>query len=267
MRRGVLWPIHRAVYALARSRLELEGRLHAALLAVPAAVAVSHRSAAALLGMLPDRRGPVHVTASAPTRGPAGVVVHRSSDIGSVTTVRRGIPCTKPPRTLVDVAADEGHAAAERAWSTLASRRLLRPDAVQREIERHPGRRGTRAVAALLARHSATLVGRTRSDLERAALRMCADHGLPRPQANLLLHVGDRVYEGDLVWRTEMVVAELDDWGTHGDPDSFRDDRRRDLGLTAAGYAPVRLLWEDVTDNAAATAAAIRRLLDRRAGG
>jgi hypothetical protein len=267
LRRGILRVVHRGTYAVGAAPLSFLGRLWAAILASPEGSVASHRSAAVLHGMLPASTGPVHVTTPFPVHGRPGLVLHHSTSLHASTTSRGGVPCTTVPRTLVDLAALDGPVATERAWSTMASRRALRLRAIEEELGRHRDRPGTPTVRVLLARHRAVLTGRTRSELERAALRMCARFGLPTPESNALVEVDGSIHEADLLWRSAAVVAELDDWGTHGHAGAFRDDRTRDFDLALTGYTTVRLLRDDVTTNARRTAARLSRLLEQRRAG
>ncbi|MEV4421724.1 type IV toxin-antitoxin system AbiEi family antitoxin domain-containing protein [Patulibacter sp. NPDC049589] len=263
--RGILIRMHQGVYDAGAAPLGLRGRLFAALLSGPPDGVISHRSAAVLRGLLPDRPGPVHVTSGRARRPHPGVLLHRSTTLVRTATVVDGIPCASIPRTLVDVAATEGAVAAERAWSSLSGRRALDPRRIEDELRRSGGRRGTRVVRMLLERHRQAVTGRTRSTLEDDALRMCARYGLPMPRSNHLIEVDDdTTYAADLAWVPEMVVAELDDWSTHGDVESFRNNRRRDFDLELVGWKTVRLLGHDVTDDAAETADRLERLLARR---
>jgi hypothetical protein len=266
LRRGLLVPIHRGVFATAATPLRLEGRVIAALLAGPPDAVASHRSAAALRGMLPPSPAPVHLTSGGPAHLRHGIVVHRSTSHREASTVFDGVPCTTMPRTLVDVAGEHGPVAAERCWTTLAGRRALHPRAVEDEVRRFSRRPGTPVVRALLERHRVVTIGRTRSSLEDAALAMCATFDLPLPVVNMLVAVEDRPgpYEADLLWERPRVIVELDDWTTHGHPDAFRDDRTRDFDLDLTGWRSLRLLRHDVTVDAARTADRLRRLFARR---
>jgi hypothetical protein len=266
IRRGLLVPIHRGVFAITASPLRYEGRLVAALLAGPVGAVVSHRSAAALRGMLPPSPGPVHMTSSGPQHLRSGLVVHRSASHVESSTVVNGLPCTTMPRTLVDVAGTHGPVVAERCWTTLAGRRALHPRAIEDEVRRFGRRPGTAVVRDLLERYRVTITGHTRSSLEEAALAMCSAHGLPRPSVNALVQVEDRpgFYEADLLWEEPRVIVELDDWNTHGHPDAFRDNRARDFDLDLVGWRSLRLLRQDVTVDASRTADRLRRLFARR---
>lgn len=261
--RGLLLPIHRTVFALGVRRSTLEARAMAGVLACGAGAVASHGTAAALHGMLNARGGPVHVTTPPPTRRLPDVSSHVSRSGGARSTTVAGVPCTGPPRTVVDLASADGTAAASRASSTLAGRRALRPRAVERELRAFPHRRGTAAVLALLEEHRVAVTGRTRSQLEEAALRLCAHHRLPTPSVNQLVELPEGTYEADLLWAEARLIVELDGWATHGHTDGFRKDRRRDFDFELAGWSTVRLLWSDVTADAEATADRLRRRLTR----
>ncbi len=266
VRRGVLTRVHQGVFALSARPLPPLGRYAAAVLAGPTDAALSHRSAAQLHGMLPERGGPIHVTTAVLSRSKPGIAVHRSRSLAAATTTREGISCTTVPRTLVDLAAQAGSAAAERGWSTLAARRAIDLRAVERELLRHPHRPGSSVVRALVATHRDTVSGTARSTLEALAITLCRRYELPMPQVNALLTVGARTFEIDLLWRDARVAVEIDSWVTHGHESSFREDRSRDFALQTAGWAVVRLLRADLDVDATATAAKLRALLDRRFG-
>lgn len=259
--RGVLRSVHRGVFALGAADLRREGRFLAALLAGPPLAVISHRSAATLWGMLPDKPGPVELTVAGRTRSRPQITTHRSHSVVASSTTRSRIPCTTIPRTLIDLGGNESFATVRRAWTTLAGLRTLQPQAIERELRRYPGRRGTALVRVLLEGHRQTVTGRTRSQLEAAALAMCADSGLPMPRANAIVRVGPTVYEADLLWAEARVIVELDGWAAHGHVAAFRQDRRRDFDLQLASWTTVRLIWDDITVGAADTAQRLGRLL------
>lgn len=106
VRTGRLHGVHRGVYAVGYSRLSDEGKWKAAVLACGPGAALSHRSAAALWGLLPVCRGLIDVTV--PSHGGrrkrAGIRLHRSTSLHPAnTTLRRGIAVTTPARTLADL--------------------------------------------------------------------------------------------------------------------------------------------------------------------
>jgi hypothetical protein len=136
----------------------------AAVLGCGPGAALSHRSAAELWGLLAPRPQ-VHVTA--PVRGgrrrQRGIHLHRSPSLPSATTWRKGIAVTTPARTITDL------------------RRILEPAEVdeaiaQAEVMRLP-----------IGHHPGSLQEPTRSELERAFLRLCRRNALPKPEVNVRL--------------------------------------------------------------------------------
>ena len=137
-------------------------------------------------------------------------------------TMVDGIPVTTVERTLLDLAA------------------VLRPDALRHALEEADGRRGVRALRAILDERS---VGTriTKSHLERAFLAFLRRHGLPLPQTNT--HIEG--YEVDCVWRGARLIVELDS-RLHSNHGKFERDRARDRALTIAGWRVVRVTWEHI---------------------
>lgn len=264
---GWLRPVHRGVYAVGREALDDPARWMAAVLAVDGdrgarGALLSHSSAAALHGLLPPRdRRAVEVTAAFSRKPRTGIRAHRSRRIDLIGTRRDGIPCTTVARTLVDIAATGNAEAFERAWSAGASRRLLWPREIEREAQAAPYRRGVGLVREALARDGRYLGQRTRSDLERIALRLCEDFGLPRPHANRLLRIGEQTFEADLLWPSARLVVEVDGDETHGHAAARRSDRARDLVLQLAGWRTVRVGWSEVKGDQAVVAEQLRLAL------
>ncbi|MEA2126845.1 MAG: hypothetical protein QOI80_3627 [Solirubrobacteraceae bacterium] len=72
----------------------------------------------------------------------------------------------------------------------------------------------------------------THSDIERAFLRAIrAAPDVPDPQTNVML-LG---YEADCYWPDHDLVAEIDDYATHGDRVAFERDRRKQNRYVANG--------------------------------
>src|ERR671922_12174 len=67
----------------------------------------------------------------------------------------------------------------------------------------------------------------TRSELERAFLRLCRRHHLPEPEVNVRV-AGFTV---DFLWRAERLAVETDGYGAHRGRQAFEDDRERELAL------------------------------------
>jgi very-short-patch-repair endonuclease len=240
VRSGRLHPLHRGVYAVGHTRLSFEGRCMAAVLALGEQAAVSHRSAAALWGMLPAHDGRIEVTVP----GDGGrerrkrIKVHRSSTfIAGFATRRNGIALTNPARTLRDLHRTVPGAAYRRAVRRALDLRLISSD----DLEREPDL--------------------TRSELERIFRSLCRRHRLPQPEVNA--RVGP--YEVDFLWRDRALIVETDGFRHHGDRAAFERDRSRDAHLHSLGFRVLRFTHRQLTQERSAVVAALRPLLGQSA--
>jgi very-short-patch-repair endonuclease len=234
---GRLHPLHRGVYAVGHTAPSVERRWMAAVLALGDGAVLSHRSAAALWGMLPARDGPVDV--SLPSRSGrrrrSGIRIHRPASLGDREMTRqRGIPVTSPARTLAD----------------------LRSVASDREQ-----RRAIRQADALGLPTGEDIVSdKTRSELERRFLWLCSRHRLPKPAVNLRIGA----FTVDFCWVEQQLIVETDGYKFHSGRVAFEDDRARDLELRALGYEVQRLSYRQVFDESAQVAAVLHAALARR---
>jgi very-short-patch-repair endonuclease len=233
---GRLHRVHRGVYAVGHRDVSPEGRWMAAVLALGEGAALSHRSAAALWGLVRPTAGPADVTVPdiGGRRRRRGLRVHRSRTLSAtLVTRRRGIPVTTPDRTIADLRSLLSKRQLERAIAQ--AERMGLPIEERRGLTHEP----------------------TRSELERRFLRLCRRHRLPLPEVNV--QVGP--FEVDLLWRERRLVIELDGYATHGLRSAFEADRARDVQLALLGYEVMRFTYRQVTEDPAAIAATIRALL------
>ena len=231
---GRLYRVHRGVYAVGHPGVSQQGAWMAATLACGKGAVVSHRSAAELWELLKRADGPIHV--SVPSDGGKarrpGIRLHRRASLSTRgVTRRRGIPVTKPAQTIADLRG---------AVTEAEVRRAIR----QAEVLGLP--------LGEDIRHD-----RTRSDLERAFLRICRRYRLPAPEVNVALGR----YEADFVWRELGFVVETDGYKYHRGRQAHRDDRRRDLELRSLGFEVQRLSEEQVDDEPERVAAILRGVL------
>lgn len=254
LRVGRLHRVHQGVYAVGHRVLTVEGRWMAATLATGGVL--SHASAATAWDML-RADGAIHVTVPGDSgrKRRAGVRLHRSTTLEpDETTAHRAIAITTPIRTVLDVAA------------TLNGRRLEQLlDRAERLIDfaelqrRMTGRPGSPSLRAVLSRYTVGTVV-TRSELEEMFLRLCDEHGLPRPETNTRIEG----MECDFVWRDARLIVEVDGFAFHRS--RFAADRERDVVLTLAGWTVLRFAYEHVMRRGAWVAAAVggRLALSRR---
>jgi very-short-patch-repair endonuclease len=240
VRVGRLYRVHRGVYAVGHPRLSDEGRWMAAVLAHGPGAALSHRSAAALWGMLGSQPGFPEVTVPGHSgrRRREGIRLHRSISLHPAqTTLRMGIPVTTPARTLADL------------------RQCATPDEL-REARRQAERRGYR-----VAEEGGTEPDLTRSELERRFLRLCRDHRVPAPEVDV--RIGE--YVVDFLWPDRPLIVETDGYRYHRGRAAFECDHRRQARLIAAGFEVLRFTWSQVVADPEEVLAALSARLDTKA--
>lgn len=217
----------------------------AAVLAGGPGAVLSHASAAAAWDL--RRTSARLIDVSVPTRAGrerrAGLRLHRSATLTSRDVAEiRGVPVTSVARTIIDLS------------------RTLKGRALEHVVDL-ADQRGLVDFADLRTANSASLQAvlqnyrpaPTRSELEERFLRLCDDHGIPRPETNTLIE-GILV---DFVWRERRVIVEVDGYAYHRSPAAFERDRERDVRLTTNGWTVLRFTWRQITRRAAWVAAAV----------
>jgi hypothetical protein len=219
----------------------------AAVLACGEGAVLSHRSAAAHWELLGSAAALIDVTAPATRHGLPGIRLHRSRFLDAHdTTTHQGIPITKVPRTLLDLAATAQPHRLERALAQAQRLQLYDHRAITDLIARSNGHRGTGALARAISREEPKW---TRSELESWFLGLVRDAGLPEPLVNASLTVPDHPpLEVDFCWPTHPLIVELDGWETHRTRAAFEQDRARDAALQAIGCKVLRFTWRTEPD-------------------
>jgi hypothetical protein len=179
-----------------------------------------------------------------------------SDEIASVN----GIPVTSMPRTVLDIAALSTTHQLEKALNEIEVRGITDPLSIACLLDRYPRKRGSAKLRALLADANA-IRGVTREELEARFAAVLADTDLPRPQRNIDLAAGGRIFEVDCLWREQRLAVELDGRATHGTDRAFEGDREKDRLLLVDGWRMVRITWRQLRDDAPAVVADLRRLL------
>lgn len=255
---GRLHAIHRGVYAVGHRLCSMEAGWMAAVLAGGRGAVLSHRSAAALWGLRSTSVTVPDVTV-ARKRSRPGIRFHRAN-LPADEVLRRGIPVTTVPRTLLDLASVLDRRQLERVVNEAEVRRLTDPLSLDDLLARHPRRHGAATIRAILAsgRIGATV---TRSELENRFVTFVDRSCLPQPEINVALFVDGRWIECDCVWRGERLVVELDGQAFHLTQPAFERDRARDRALHAAGWRVVRITWRQLHEEPDAIAADLRHIL------
>ncbi len=238
---GLLTPVHRGVYLVARAALTPRGRLLAAVLATGDGAVLFGRSALELWGALPAEPGPCHVCAPKHRRDHAGVDVHQASPFPADLCAIDRIPLTAPARSLLDFATSGQPDELERALDELRAGRLLRDLDLERLQEAAPGHRGWKPLGFLLRTEHAP--GFSRSEGERRMRALIREAELGSPLRNVT--VGD--WEVDFLWPDHRLVVEIDGYAFHSGRRAFERDRRKQTELQDLGFEVLRFTWRQIT--------------------
>jgi very-short-patch-repair endonuclease len=233
-------PFRYGVYLLAGvPRTEWQPLMAACLAGGPFVVA-SHRSAAVLHELPGVARPPepeVTVFGDGSLRL-TDVVRHRSdlchpADLSSA----RGIPCTSPARTILDIGRYVSEHVLIRAMDSARRRRLCTYEDIAACLDRigGPGRRGTRWLQAALPRRLAREIGAGDSGLEVKVQEALWRAGVPPFVLQHPVVCGAHVYLIDIAWPDANVGVEVKG-DVHLDPAVAENDAERENLLTDAGW-------------------------------
>jgi hypothetical protein len=264
LRLGRLRSIHRGVYAVGHGPISRRGRWLAAVFAYGDRALLSHRSAAALWGLIGSPRGPVDVTSPGGRPGRRGIALHQAEIEDDERAVNAGIPLTSVSRTLVDLAGVLDETRLGRALEEADRLRLLDMGALTHACERAKGRRGIGNLRRLV--EEARAPSYPRSPLENRFVEFYRRHlsDLPEPLFNV--SILDR--EVDAYWPKHRLAVEMDSWEFHHHRAAFERDRARDAAFQAAGHRVIRLTHRRLRNEPNAVATQLRALLavDRDSG-
>lgn len=250
------------VYFTSSASPVLVQRAWAALVATGDEAVISHSTAAALHGMLPDRGGFITVSVPVsrqPRRATLGLDIYRRRTALATTGNPRRTPpvdtlldlvsCTRDPLDVIGLVTQcAGHAAitSEALYTAVESRPTMHHRGLLLEV--------TEATADGVR---SALEYRYHRDVEQA-------HGLPAPKRQRRRHLNGRVLLRDLEYDEFSLVIELDGRLNHeATPLVFRD-RTRDNASTVAGNANLRYGWVDVAGTPCATAGQVAVVLQDR---
>ena len=240
--------IHQGVYALGPAVLSPPGNRIAAVLACGPGSLLAVRSAGAHLELVANSSSVIDVMTPRQVRR-RGIRAHALPALtASDRIVRDGIPCTSVARTLLDLAAT-GPAVVGPALEQAEVLGEFDLRALTDVLERNAGHRGARRLRDALA--AMTVPGpRFRSEFERRFRPICRSAGMGEPLINAVVPLTDGPLEVDFFWPELRLVVECDGYEFHRSRRDFREDRRRDRRLAAAGIHCLRYVWEDLDDPA-----------------
>jgi len=164
--------------------------------------------------------------------------VHRTTLRPEETAVVAGLPVTRPPRTLIDLASSLDDRALRRVVNEAQIRTRTTPRDILDAIDRAPGRRTNR-----LRKIVVDATGPRRSGLEDALWTALGAAGLTAG-ARANARIGR--WEVDVVWLDDLVAAEVDGFRYHRTRDDRRRDERKAQDIRAGGFDLLRLSDDEV---------------------
>jgi very-short-patch-repair endonuclease len=156
-----------------------------------------------------------------------------------------------------------GHRTAAALWRLEVGAHAIPELTCTREARSRPGlvvhRSRTLAAEDLIRWHgvAVTRIERTRSELQRAFVRMARRNALGRPQCNVWV-AGLLV---DAFWPEHRLVVECDSQRWHASWRARRHDHARDAKLQLAGFSVVRVTCTEVRRGPELGAARVRAFL------
>lgn len=267
MQAGLLVRRQPSVYTLASVASSFEQRALAACWSAGDKAVVSHRSAAKLWGLRGATSERVEVLVAG-TRLPRLISgsAHRTVLLEPIDVrVVRGVPVTRPERTLIDAAAVVHPSVATSMVESAVHLRLATIGGIWAYLSRFggPGIRGSGVVRQILAER-APADRATESSLEDLAVRVLREHGLPAPvRQHPLATGGESSVRIDLAYPSVGLAIEVDSARWHSDSARYRADRAKWNLLTRLGWAMVILTEFDLRERPAGAAADVSTLLRR----
>jgi very-short-patch-repair endonuclease len=251
-RDGAWLRLHPAVYLVGGHRPTDETRVRAAWLWAGKDAVVSGPAAAYWHGMLDRAPGEVELTVPSrcKPRNRPGVRVRRRDLAVADLVGTRDLWVTAAPLTALETATalPDGSTFLDRALQ-----RHVRFPAIYRAYCRNMGRPGSGAVKRLLV----AAADRADSAAERLLVRILREAGI----TGWVLGHPFGPWRIDLAFCRQKVAIEVDGWAWHVDAERFRNDRRKQNSLVAAGWDPLRFTWHDLDGRAGEVVAEIRATL------
>ena len=257
---GVIVRLHPGVFALSGIRDDHHLRVRAGLLAVGPDGVASHESAAWLQGLVDHPPKRVHLTVAPSPRKIKGVVVHKPAQAPPKGPRFRGIACTPPGRTLLDLAATATPRELDDAVDRALAKGLIRiKDLLALTKGDNEGRRGVAALRRCLDERGLTNVP-SPSVLESKMARLLVRYGLPPATPE---HIAGPLgeYRIDYAYAAARVAIELYGYASHRTPEQLRADQARQRKLTIQGWTVIVFTWRDVVNTPAIVARDIRAAL------
>jgi very-short-patch-repair endonuclease len=251
------------VYALPGSTPSWRRDLKAATLWAGPKMAVSHRSAARLLGIgnfaggLIELSGPRNLRSRDPR-----VVCHVVRDLRPDDVIFiDGIPVTNATITLIQLASVVDEAMEEDALVEAVSRRLTTLSRLRFELRRPwHGKSGIATLRRIV--DEAQAYGLAETIFENRLLRALKQGGIDPPARQFKVWDGKKILARiDVAYPKEMLAIEADSFRFHSNRSSWSRDRVKHNALTIRGWMIIRVTWDDLRTRPAEVAKEIGRAL------
>ena len=227
--------------------------------------AVSHRSAARLLG-LNIKRGPPEVTTGRlAARSKADFICHRSELTDDDLKAQSKIPVTNGARTIIDLAScleeEELAIVVEEAWRL----RVAPPSWVQKRLEALDARGRHSGALAEILEDCATRKKPLESALEVRAWRLIKSAKLPTPRAGYEFS-DEHGQPGriDIAYPAQQLAIECDGYEHHGTREAFESDRLRTTRLAALGWRVFQITSKQLDEQPAKVVQRLKEALTWR---
>jgi very-short-patch-repair endonuclease len=263
VRTGTLVRMHRGVYALPGAAHDPLIAVRAALVAAGPDAVASHATAGWLQGMVEKPPAVVHVTIPRDDRPPlAGVRVHRCRPAPKARPFR-GVRCTDPVRTILDMAATATPAEIDDAVDRALAAGTLRLSDLEAEAAPTKTRRRGTAQLRRCLKTRGRIGGPNPSVLESVMARLFRRYRLPVPRPEVRAG-SDGQFRIDYAYPEQRVAIELYGYAWHHSPDQLTHDLGRQRALTLEGWTVLVFTWHDITTDPGRVAAEIRAALSPR---
>lgn len=245
LRFGSWCRVGKGVYRLTAAPVTWEQRALGACMVAGPGAALSHRAAAAVLGLGGMRPGVIEVVVPvrfSPELPAHMAVVHRSRHLDQVDVAKVGVlPVTTPARTVIDLAAQLSPGRLCDMVDEVLCSGMISVVRLRRRMDAllSQGRPGARAMRKAMAPWTpGPLPG---SVSEMRVLRLILAAHLPPPVRQYSIPgPGARSIRFDLAWPQHRLALEVDGERWHGGPRQLSRDEARDLGAGAAGWEVLR---------------------------
>jgi very-short-patch-repair endonuclease len=225
---------HRGLYLLGDTPPDLADLARAALAVAPPHAVIGFHTAAALLGFGVVLSDTVHIVVPAGQAFPQrpGITVHQSV-VPIAPFVVRGLQCTAPARTAIDLVRHLARPDALAVLDAALASNTCTPSELAEEVRRHRRLKGVRQASTLVPLAD----GRAECAQETHLRLILRDARITSlvPQVPVLDRHGRTLYRLDLADERLRVAAEYDG-SSHLDRERLRTDRARHNYLSAQGW-------------------------------